>query len=296
MAKPFLKWAGGKRQLLPEITSRLPSDISQCKTYVEPFLGGGSALFSILEKHDFDNVFVSDINPELILCYRAIRDDFASVANSLGILSKAYPEDKKGQKEFYYNARDEWNSGVDKATELDAQNMASRAALTIFLNKTCFNGLFRVNKKGMFNVPCNYVKRPHFPNEEDLHEVNLSLQGVKIEVADFKHCEHFIGEDSFVYFDPPYRPLSDTSGFVSYAKGDFDDDDQKELGALFRRLDSTGARLLLSNSDPKNSDSDDEFFDELYSGFTIDRVMARRSINSVGAGRGKINEIMVRNY
>jgi DNA adenine methylase len=119
---------------------------------------------------------------------------------------------------------------------------------------------------------------------------------VQIEVAGFKQCEHLVGDDTFVYFDPPYRPLSDTSAFVSYSKADFDDDDQRDLGALFRRLDSTGARLLLSNSDPKNSDSDDNFFDELYYGFTIDRIMARRSINSVGEGRGEITEIMVRNY
>jgi len=296
MARPFLKWAGGKRQLLSEIESRLPPDISECKTYVEPFLGGGSVLFRLLEKFEFESVLVSDLNPELILCYQAIRDDYATVAASLGSLSKAYPVDKEGQKEYYYNARHEWNSGVGNSTELEGPAKAERAALTIFLNKTCFNGLFRVNKKGLFNVPCNYTKRPSFPSEEDLLEVNLALQGVQIEVAGFKQCEHLVGDDTFVYFDPPYRPLSDTSAFVSYSTADFDDDDQRDLGALFRRLDSTGARLLLSNSDPKNSDSDDNFFDELYYGFTIDRIMARRSINSVGEGRGEITEIMVRNY
>lgn len=296
MARPFLKWAGGKRQLLSEIESRLPPDISECKTYVEPFLGGGSVLFRLLEKFEFESVLVSDLNPELILCYQAIRDDYATVAVSLGLLSKAYPVDKKGQKEYYYNARHEWNLGVEDSTELEGPAKAERAALTIFLNKTCFNGLFRVNKKGLFNVPCNYTKSPSFPTEVELLEVHEALQGVDIKEASFEQCEEFVDDESFVYFDPPYRPLSDTSTFVSYSKADFDDDDQRDLGALFRRLDSTGARLLLSNSDPKNSDSDDNFFDNLYYGFTIDRIMARRSINSVGEGRGEITEIMVRNY
>jgi DNA adenine methylase len=296
MARPFLKWAGGKRQLLSEIESMLPSDISECKTYVEPFLGGGAVLFRLLEKFEFESVLVSDINPELILCYQAIRDDYATVADSLGSRSKAYPVDKEGQKEYYYNARHEWNSGVGDSTELEGPAKAERAALTIFLNKTCFNGLFRVNKKGLFNVPCNYTKRPSFPTEVELLEVHEALQGTDIKEASFEQCEEFIDDESFVYFDPPYRPLSDTSGFVSYSKEDFDDDDQRRLAGHFRRLDARGARLMLSNSDPKNTTPDDDFFDDLYSGFRVERVTARRSINSVGGGRGEINEILVTNY
>jgi len=296
MARPFLKWAGGKRQLIPEIESRLPKDIDECATYIEPFVGGGSVLFMMLEKFEFDTVQISDLNPELILCYKTIRDDASSVAGNLQSLTDIYPSDKEGQKEVYYRIRDEWNAGVGLEVERSRDEEAVRAASTIFLNKTCFNGLFRVNKSGLFNVPCNYTKRPSLPTESELFEVQKALQGVDIRVAGFEQCEREVNEGSFVYFDPPYRPLSDTSGFVSYSKEDFDDDDQRKLAGLFRRLDAKGARLLMSNSDPKNTNPDDDFFDDLYSRFRVERVMARRSINSVGGGRGEITEILVSNY
>ena len=296
MARPFLKWAGGKRQLISEIEARLPADIDDCTTYVEPFIGGGSVLFRMLELFEFETVHVSDLNLELMLCYRTIREDADAVSGHLLSLSEMYPTDKEGQKAIYYSIRDEWNAGVGSGGQIEGEDAVARAARTIFLNKTCFNGLFRVNKSGLFNVPCNYTKRPSLPTEAELLEVQEALQGADIRVAGFEECEGLVDEGSFVYFDPPYRPLSDTSGFVSYSKEDFDDDDQRRLVELFRRLDAKGARLMLSNSDPRNTNPNDGFFDELYSGFRVERVMARRSINSVGGGRGEITEILVTNW
>ena len=295
MARPFLKWAGGKRQLLPKIEERLPHDIENCNTYIEPFVGGGSVLFSMLERFNFEDVHILDINAELILCYQAIRDVPTNVSKSLKQLREGYPSDKEGQKEVYYRIREKWNLGVGKEIET-ASDIGDRAATTIFLNKTCFNGLFRVNKSGLFNVPCNYTENPSFPTEKEILEVHESLKDVNLKVAEFEYCENLADETSFIYFDPPYRPLTDSSGFVSYSKEDFNDDDQRKLADLYRRLNSKGSKMMLSNSDPRNSNPDDDFFDELYSGFTIDRVMARRSIDSVGEGRGEITEIIVTNY
>ncbi len=295
MARPFLKWAGGKRQLLTEIISKLPSDISTIDTYIEPFLGGGSVLFGLLEKYEFENVHVADINPELILTYDAIKYDFEGVFERLKLKKNAYPDSKEQQKKFYYEAREKWNKGVG-TIPLKNRDRVERAALTIFLNKTCFNGLFRVNKSGLFNVPCNYTKSPSFPTYTEMEEIHIAIQNVNFSVNDFSFCGELAGSNTFLYFDPPYRPLSNTSGFVSYARGDFNDKNQEDLAAICKVLDGKGAKFMLSNSDPLNSEPPDPFFERLYSGFKIDRVLARRSINSDGAGRGKINEIIVRNY
>ena len=296
MARPFLKWAGGKRQLMNEIEARLPSDIEECKSYIEPFVGGGAVLFHLLETRTFEEVHISDVNPELILCYRTLKSDAESVIKHLSKLIESYPSEQDKRKESYYTIRQDWNSNVDKIPSLSKTQRAKRTAKTLFLNKTCFNGLFRVNSKGEFNVPIGSYVNPSFPSSESLLEVQSTLQGVTIHEAPFEECENWIDGTSFVYFDPPYRPLSATSHFVSYSKGDFNDEDQKRLAKFFRTLDKTGAKLLLSNSDPKNTNPNDEFFDNLYSKFTIDRVSANRAINSKGLKRGPINELLIRNY
>jgi len=296
MARPFLKWAGGKRQLMNEIEARLPSDIEECKSYIEPFVGGGAVLFHLLETRTFEEVHISDVNPELILCYRTLKSDAELVIKHLSKLIESYPTEQDQRKESYYTIRQDWNSNVGKIPSLSKTQMAKRTARTLFLNKTCFNGLFRVNSKGEFNVPIGSYVNPSFPSSEDLLEVQSALQSVTIHEVPFEECENWIDETSFVYFDPPYRPLSATSHFVSYSKGDFNDEDQKRLATFFRTLDKTGAKLLLSNSDPKNTNPDDEFFDNLYSKFTIDRVSANRAINSKGLKRGPINELLIRNY
>ena len=296
MARPFLKWAGGKRQLMNEIEARLPSDIEECKSYIEPFVGGGAVLFHLLETRTFEEVHISDVNPELILCYRTLKSDAKSVIKHLSKMIESYPTEQDQRKESYYSIRQDWNSNVGKIPSLSTTQRAKRTAKTLFLNKTCFNGLFRVNSKGEFNVPIGSYVNPSFPSSESLLDVQRALQSVTIHEALFEECENWIDEKSFVYFDPPYRPLSATSHFVSYSKGDFNDEDQKRLATFFRTLDKTGAKLLLSNSDPKNTNPNDEFFDNLYSKFTIDRVSANRAINSKGLKRGPINELLIRNY
>ena len=296
MAKPFLKWAGGKRQLISEIEARLPADIDKCSSYVEPFIGGGAVLFHLLEKRTYEEVHISDLNPELILCYRTLQEDAKGVIKHLSKMIESYPSEQEDRKDSYYAIREDWNSNVGKIASLSNTQKARRVAQTLFLNKTCFNGLFRVNRKGEFNVPIGSYVKPSFPSSEDLLEVQKALQGVTTHVAPFEECESWVSKDSFVYFDPPYRPLSDTAQFVSYSKDDFNDQDQERLATLFRDLDQKGAKLLLSNSDPKNTVPDDEFFDNLYSEFTIDRVSANRAINSKGLKRGPINELLIRNY
>ena len=296
MARPFLKWAGGKRQLIPEIEARLPADIDGCTTYVEPFVGGGAVLFHLLGTRSFDEVHISDLNPELILSYRTLQEDAPRVIKHLSKMIDAYPSEQDHRKDSFYGIREEWNRNVGKISGLSKTQKTERTAQTLFLNKTCFNGLFRVNRKGEFNVPIGSYVNPSFPSPEDLLEVQTALQGVTIHEAPFEECEKWASETAFVYFDPPYRPLSDTANFVSYSKGDFNDKDQERLAALFHTLDGMGAHLLLSNSDPKNTVPDDDFFDDLYSKFTIDRVQANRAINSNPDRRGAITELLVRNY
>ena len=296
MAKPFLKWAGGKRQLLPQIESRLPDDFGDCTTYVEPFIGGGAVLFHMLEKYRFKEVYISDLNQELTICYEAIQSSVDLVIKELNKLIDVYPKSDDERKIFYYQVRKEWNVFVNKLDSLSTKQRAHRAAKTIFMNKTCFNGLFRVNSKGEFNVPIGGYVNPSFPSEKCLREAHVALKDVVIRTTPFEECASLVNGNTFVYFDPPYRPLSKTSSFVSYSKDDFNDDDQRKLAELFQSLSDSGARLLLSNSDPKNTIASDNFFDDLYAGFNIQRVNANRAINSNPDKRGSITELLISNY
>ena len=295
MAKPFLKWAGGKRQLISEIEKRLPSKINEIETYVEPFIGGGALLFHMLENYNFKQIHISDINLELVLCYRQLQSSVNDVISSLEKLVDEFPSTTEKRSEFFYKIRELWNSNLDIESMTDEER-SSRVAQMIFLNKTCFNGLFRLNRSGKFNVPTGRYKNPSFPSAESLKEVNQALQGVKIHHASYEKCLDWVNDKSFVYFDPPYRPLSKTSSFISYSKGDFNDDNQTELASLTKDLHKKNVSFLLSNSDPKNTVKDDEFFDELYSDFQIDRVFASRAINSNPDRRGKISELLIKNY
>lgn len=296
MAQPFLKWAGGKRQLMKEIELRLPEDLESYDTYIEPFIGGGAVLFHLLKKYDFENVHISDLNPELILCYEMLKLDAKSVIKNLDKLIEAYPKEIDDRKEVYYKIRADWNEDVGNINSLSKSKKIKRVSQMLFLNRTCFNGLFRVNRKGEFNVPIGNYKKPSFPKAENLLEVQKALENVTIRLSSFENCESWVDKSTFIYFDPPYRPLSDTSHFVSYSKGEFDDGNQKQLAHTFRTLDKQNVKLLLSNSDPKNTVVDDEFFDELYSGFNIQRVSANRAINSNPDRRGIITELLISNY
>lgn len=290
--KPFIKWAGGKGQLVETIKQRYPMKKYKIDKYIEPFIGGGAVLFDLLGEYSFKKIYISDINEELINTYVIIRDD---VENLILILEKMQAEyislDEIGRKEYFYKIREQYNDEI-----LSEKNKVKKAALFLFLNKTCFNGLYRVNKKGKFNVPIGSYKNPKICDSMNLRNVSKSLSNIEIKNSDYRECIDLVDEKTFVYIDPPYRPLNNTSSFKSYSKNDFNDNEQIELAKFYRELDKKGAFVILSNSDPKNIDENDEFFDDLYSDYNIERIEAKRVINSKSSNRGAIKEILVSNF
>ena len=292
--KPFIKWVGGKGQLLSEINKLYPVELGKnINKYAEIFVGGGAVLFDILSKYKLDEVYISDKNLELINTYKSIRDNVDILIKSLkGIEEQYIPLDNENRKDYYYKKREEYNS-----LKINSEvNNIEKAILFIFLNKTCFNGLYRVNKKGKFNVPMGAYKKPKICDEENLKNVSLTLRNVKIVYADYKESEKFIDDKTFVYIDPPYRPLNITSSFTSYTENDFNDKEQIELAEYINVLNKKGAKIVISNSDPKNNDIDDNFFDKLYKNYNINRVKATRMLNSNASLRGAINELLITNY
>ena len=292
--KPFIKWVGGKGQLLPEINKLYPIELGKnINKYAEIFLGGGAVLFDILSKYKLDEVYISDKNLELINTYKSIRDNVDILIKSLKEMEEQYiPLNNEDRKIYYYEKREEYNS-----LKINSEvNNIEKAILFIFLNKTCFNGLYRVNKKGKFNVPMGAYKKPKICDEENLKNVSLTLRNVKIVYADYRESEKFIDDKTFVYIDPPYRPLNITSSFTSYTENDFSDKEQIELAEYINVLNKKGAKIVISNSDPKNNDIDDNFFDKLYKNYNINRVKATRMLNSNASLRGAINELLITNY
>ena len=292
--KPFIKWVGGKGQLLPEINKLYPVELGKTiNKYAEIFIGGGAVLFDILSKYKLDEVYISDKNLELINTYKSIRDNVDILIKSLKEMEEEYiPLDNENRKIYYYEKRQEYNN-----LKIDIEeNNIEKASLFIFLNKTCFNGLYRVNKKGEFNVPMGAYKNPKICDEENLKNVSMALKNVKIIYADYRESEDFIDEKTFVYIDPPYRPLNITSSFTSYTENDFSDKEQRELAEYINVLNKKGAKIVISNSDPKNNNIDDNFFDELYKNYNINRVKATRMLNSNASLRGAINELLIINY
>jgi len=294
-AKPFVKWAGGKGQLLNTFEKFYPSQLIEgsIKRYIEPFVGGGAVFFDILQKYNIEEAFIFDINEDLINTYHVIKSNVVALVEYLSCLEARYLKlDKKAQKEMYYEVREMYNSHIFKNDQPDIE----RAAQFIFLNRTCFNGLYRVNRAGLFNVPVGAYKKPTICDEENLYAVNSLLQRVYIFAGDYRESIRYAGKHSFIYFDPPYRPLNVTSSFTSYSRFDFTDEDQVQLAKFFSEMNDTGALLMLSNSDPKNENFDDNFFDELYKDFFIYRIKAKRAINSNGSRRGLVSELVVTNY
>ncbi|MDN7025110.1 DNA adenine methylase [Methanoculleus sp. FWC-SCC1] len=299
-ARPFLKWAGGKGQLLREFAVRLPRAVKEGRTdtYVEPFVGGGAVYFCINNHYAFDECHIFDINEELVLAYTVVRNDVEELIEVLRDTETAYLElDTKKRQEFFYTVRTRYN-GSKASIRWDryGKPWIQRAADLIFLNRTCFNGLFRVNSEGGFNVPFGRYKNPQILNQEVLRSDSVLLENTSIHLGDFADSARYVDANTFVYFDPPYRPLNRTSRFTSYSKDGFGDDDQRRLAKYFHELDARGAQLMLSNSDPKNEDPNDHFFEDLYPEYTIERVSARRMINSNGERRGEINELIITNY
>ena len=297
-AKPIIKWVGGKTQLLNTINDNLPQNISHFNTYMEPFIGGAAVLFYIVPKlPNIKNVFINDLNYKLTNLYTVVKNKHLKLINQLKTIQEEYRK-SEDQKMFYYNTRDSFNI-YDMNMEPDADVL--HAAEFIFLNKTCFNGLYRENSKGEFNVPWNKNVTVCICDEENINAVHNFFIKYNVQISTGTYDEFFKGKrmymtNAFVYMDPPYRPITKSSAFTSYTKSGFNDDSQKDLKVWFDILTSDCAYCMLSNSDPKNSDVNDTFFDDLYSDYNIIRVNAKRSINSKGNGRGSITEILVKNY
>lgn len=292
--KPFLKWAGGKGQLLYEIEKYYPFADKKITKYAEPFVGGGAVLFDILGKYELEKVYISDINAELINTYFIIRDDIDELISILAVMQSEFvPLDTKHRKAYYLAKREQFN---DLKVNGNESINIEKAALMIFLNKTCFNGLFRVNKKGLFNVPMGSYKNPLICDEPNLHAISEKLQKVTIVCADYRESATFIDEKTFVYFDPPYRPITDTASFTAYTENLFNDEEQIELAKFVDDMHRKGAKVVISNSDPKNSNAEDNFFDNIYSEHKIKRVEATRMINCNSDARGKIRELLISNF
>lgn len=271
--QPFLKWAGGKRQLLPEIRKYIPETFH---TYYEPFVGAGAVLFDLQPQ----KAVINDINAELVNVYYAIKDNVNELIEDL----KKHENDK----DYFYDIRN-----LDRTTEYEKLSRVKKASRIIYLNKTCFNGLFRVNSRGQFNVPFGKYKNPQIVNEGVLRAVHDYLSSAEIDIKniDFVSAVASATKGDFVYFDPPYDPVSETSSFTSYSLNGFKKEDQIRLRDLCVELDQRGVNFLLSNSAT-------DFIIDIYSekGFIVETVSATRNINSVASKRGKIAEVLIRNY
>ena len=295
-AKPFLKWAGGKGQLLSQLDAHLPSDlIGQTFTYIEPFVGGGAMLFYMLRKYpNITHAVINDINPHLVTAYRVIKQQPGELIERLSVLERDYfaQSGEEEKKVFFLRARDVFNE-----VQLDD---VDRAKYLIFLNRTCFNGLYRVNAKGKFNVPFGRNLHPTICNAATIMADSELLNRVDVTIlnGDFERTTDEMGDGlNFFYFDPPYRPLNATSSFNSYAKEEFNDEQQIRLRDFCSRLDSMpNVRWMLSNSDCSAKNPDDTFFEDIYSDFHIHRVHASRAINANPSKRGKLTELLIKNY
>ncbi|MFV0531430.1 MAG: DNA adenine methylase [Flavobacteriales bacterium] len=256
-AKPFVKWAGGKTQLLAQIDNEIPSEFKTTKfTYIEPFVGGGAVLFHLLNNYpNLEKVVINDINSDLTNTYKTIKND---VENLISVLQKwenefhSLLENDVQKKEYYYQKRELFNTR--KSTKIE------QSALFIFLNKTCFNGLYRVNRKNEFNVPIGGYKKPLICDTGNLLAVNQLLKKVEIINGDFEKTLDFAKENTIFYFDPPYKPLSETSSFNSYSKDEFNDNEQIRLAKFCEKIDNLGHTWILSNSDVKDKNPNDNFY------------------------------------
>lgn len=291
--KPFIKWVGGKSQLIEQLDAKLPADFDSLEdvTYIEPFVGGGAMLFYMLQHYpNINHAIINDINPDLITCYRTVRDNPNELIASLQDIENTYLSlnTEEARKEFFMVVRNRYNE-----KNLDPIENTTKF---FFLNKTCFNGLYRVNKKGLFNVPFGRYSNPTICNPETILKDSELLQRVEILNGDFEETFKYAQGNTLFYFDPPYRPLNDTSSFNNYAKEAFNDDAQIRLKKYCDQINDAGFKFMLSNSDGKNVNGEDNFFDVLYAAYQIERVLASRSINSNPNKRGELTEILVRNY
>lgn len=291
--KPFVKWVGGKGKLLPEIDKALPPDMDRITTYVEPFVCGGSVMFHMLRKYPkLNKIVVNDMNMDLCLCYATIKNNPKEVVERLEEYSERFiPIDTEGRKELYYGEREKFNKV--KSGELPATAEESCARF-IFLNKTCFNGLYRVNSKGLMNTPMGSYTNPTICVPETIYADSEALQNVEILNGDFHDTITHIGKGTLVYMDPPYLPLTETSSFTGYQKDRFTENEQVRLKQFCDEITERGGLFIESNSDP--SQVGNPFMDNLYSSYSIKRIMAGRAINCDGQKRGKVSELLISNF
>lgn len=292
-AKPFIKWVGGKGQLIEQLEALLPADFAERDniTYIEPFVGGGAMLFYMLQKYpNIKSAVINDINPDLTQCYQVVRDNATELINSLSDIQAEYYalKSEEDRKTFFLRQRERFNT--------KSLNRIDNCTLFFFLNKTCFNGLYRVNKAGKFNVPFGKYSTPTICDATTIYADSRLLQKVEIMTGDFEQTFIRINGNTFFYLDPPYRPLSNTSSFNDYSKEDFNDDAQIRLKLFCDRLNEMGVNFMLSNSDCLGKDGKDRFFDDLFVGYRIERVWASRNVNAIASKRGKLTEIVVGNY
>ena len=295
-AKPFIKWAGGKGKLLSQLNEHLPQILNEREfTYIEPFVGGGAMLFNMLQKFpNIERVVINDINPYLTTAYRVIKDNPKELIESLSLLETEYfaIQSEEAKKAFFLGAREIFNE--------DDLNAIDRTKYLMFLNRTCFNGLYRVNSKGKFNVPFGKNLHPTICNADTIMADSELLNRVDIIIlnGDFEQTINYYNanELNFFYFDPPYRPLSSTSSFKSYAKEEFNDEEQVRLRDYCRTLNEMGILWMLSNADCSAKNPEDLFFEEAYQDFCIHRVYASRSINANPLKRGKLTELLINNF
>lgn len=292
-AKPFIKWVGGKGQLIEQLETLLPADFDRWEnvTYIEPFVGGGAMLFHMLQNHkNIKKTVINDINADLTTCYKVVRDNPTELVESLKEIQNEYyllnSEDVR--KQFYLLMRDEFNT--------KSLSPIRNTTLFFFLNRTCFNGLYRVNKSGLFNVPFGKYETPTICDPMTIFADSELLQNVEIMTGDYQQTFEKAQGLTLFYFDPPYRPLSNTSSFNDYAKEVFNDLEQERLKKFCDRVAGAGHSFMLSNSDCFNSPAKDQFFEDLYLEYLIERVWASRSVNANPAKRGKLQEILVHNY
>lgn len=292
-AKPFVKWVGGKSQLIEQLDALLPVDFGNWEnvTYIEPFVGGGAMLFYMLQHYaNIQYAVINDINQDLVTCYKTVRDYPNQLIESLNDIERAYLalQTEERRKQFFMAVRERYNE-----KNLDPIENTTKF---FFLNRTCFNGLYRVNRKGLFNVPFGKYTNPIICDPDTIRKDSELLQRVEILKGDFEDTFAYANGNTLFYFDPPYRPLSDTSSFNDYTKEAFNDDAQIRLKEYCDRINSAGFSFMLSNSDCKGKNEEDNFFDVLYAAYQIERVWASRSINSNPNKRGKLTEILVHNY
>lgn len=302
MAKPFVKWAGGKGKLLNTLDSHLPKHFAEepAITYIEPFVGGGAMLFHMLESHpNITRVIINDINPELMSCYQLVRDEPDNLITQLQLLENDFNalNSQEERKAHFYAIRNAYNEMRANPQVMDLFAQIEKAAYFIYLNRTCFNGLYRENRNGNFNVPFGSYANPTICNEANIKTAHDALQNVTLLCGNYHDVMQQVRpeENNFFYFDPPYRPLLGSSNFKDYTRFEFGDHQQEELRDFCNEINAIGGRFMLSNSDSMEPDGTN-YFENIYAGYHFHRVYAPRVINAFAAGRVPQSEVLITNY